>query len=88
MIKLQNHCVFPFGFSKGKTDNFSYQDGDIYIFAANLFNTRDRQKQQFAFTADYGWRESRFPSLARVLLCLVRIVVPQVSWAVRYLDKP
>ena len=26
-------------------------------------------------------------SLARVLLCLVRVGVPQVSWAVRYLDK-
>ena len=37
---------------------------------------------------DHGWRESRLPSLARVLLCLVRVVVTWVSWAVRYLDKP
>ena len=35
-----------------------------------------------------GWRESSLLSLARVLLCLVRVGVPRVSWAVRYLDKP
>ena len=31
--------------------------------------------------------ECRLPSLAKVLLCLVRVGVPQVSWTVRYLDK-
>ena len=25
MIKLQTHCVIPFGFRKGKTENFGYQ---------------------------------------------------------------
>ena len=29
----------------------------------------------------------RLASLTRVLLCLVRVDVPRVSWAVRYLDK-
>ena len=36
----------------------------------------------------YCWRESRLPSLERVLLCLVRVGVIWVSRAVRYLDKP
>ena len=30
---------------------------------------------------------SRLPTLARVLLCLVRVGVPRVSWAIRYLNK-
>ena len=54
----------------------------------NLLNTRGENKTVFTFILDRGWRESRLPSLARVLLCLVRIGVPQVSCAVRYLDKP
>ena len=33
-------------------------------------------------------RESSLPSVAGVLLCLVRVGVIRVSWAVRYLDKP
>ena len=37
---------------------------------------------------DRGWRESRLPSLTRVLLYSVIVGVSQVSWAVRYLDKP
>ena len=32
-------------------------------------------------------RVDLIPSLARVLICLVRVSVPGVSWAVRYLDK-
>ena len=41
----------------------------------------------FCLVVDSGWRSSRLPSLARVILCLVRVVVPRLSWAVRYLDK-
>ena len=53
----------------------------------NLLNTRHR-RTLFTFIVDGGWRESRLPSLAGVLLCLVRVGVLRVSWAVRYLDKP
>ena len=42
----------------------------------------------FTFIVDSVLRESRLTSLPIILLCLVRVVVPRVSWAVRYLDKP
>ena len=71
-----------------ETENLSYQFRAISMFLINLLNTRDRKKTILTFILDRGWRESRLPSLARVLLCLVRIGVPQVSCAVRYLDKP
>ena len=37
------HCVIPFGFRKGKTENLSYQFRAIYSFMINLLNTRDRK---------------------------------------------
>ena len=37
---------------------------------------------------DCDWRESRLPWLDRVLICLVYVVLMQVSWAVRCLGKP
>ena len=46
------------------------------------------QKALFIFIMDSGWRESSLTSLARVMLCLVRVGVIRVSLAVRYLDKP
>ena len=53
------------------------------LMAINKEVSGDR-KNLFTFNVDRGWR---FPSLARVLLCMVRVGVPRVSWAVRYLDK-
>ena len=44
--------------------------------------------KKFTIFVDHCLRESWLPSLARVSLCLVRVGVPWVSWAVRYLDKP
>ena len=87
IIKLQNHFVIPFGFWKGKTDNLSYQFIAISNFFVTFLNTRERKKNQFTFIVDRGWRQSRLSSLARVLLCLVIVGVPQVFWAVMYLDK-
>ena len=88
MIKLQNHYDIQFGFRKAKTESFSHQIRAISYFLINLLNTRDIQGNPFTFIVDRGWRESRLPNLAKVLLCLVRVGVPQVCWAVRYLDKP
>ena len=85
MIKLLNNCVIPFGFRKGKTENFSYQLRPISIFLVSLLNARDRKN---TFIVDCAWRESRLPSLTIVLLCLVLVGLSQLSWAVRYLDKP
>ena len=43
----------------------------------NLLSARDRRKKTlFTFIVDRGWRKSRLPSLARVLLCLFRVGVP------------
>ena len=62
---------------------------ELFLFFFNQFTQyKGQNKTVFTFILDRGWRESRLPSLARVLLCLVRIGVPQVSCAVRYLDKP
>ena len=90
MIKLKNHCVISFGFRKGKTEHFSFQFRAIssFFFFYQFTQYKGQNKTVFTFILDRGWRESRLPSLARVLLCLVRIGVPQVSCAVRYLDKP
>ena len=89
MTKLQNHCVVPFGFKKGKTEHFSYHLRATFSFLINLLNTGDRKKKKIYFFVDLGWRESRLPSLARVFfLCLVRGGVPLVSWEVGYLNKP
>ena len=88
MVKLQKYYVIPFGFTKGNTEYLSYQLRVISSFLINLLNTWARKKKHFTFIVDCGWRASRLPSLARVLLCLVRVGVPQVSWSVRYLDKP
>ena len=62
---------------------------ELFLVFFNQFTQyKGQNKTVFTFILDRGWRESRLPSLARVLLCLVRIGVPQVSCAVRYLDKP
>ena len=58
--------------------NFSFELMKKVFFLDNHFF------QTFLYL---GWRESRLPSLARVLLCLVRVGVAWVSWAVKYLDK-
>ena len=85
IVKLLSHCVFPFGFRQGKTENFRYQFRAIFTILIILLNTRDRKPNLFLLWTLVGGRV--IPSLARVLLCLVRIGVAQMSWAVRYLDK-
>ena len=60
----------------------------LVFFLYQFTQYKGQNKTILTFILDRGWRESRLPSLARVLLCLVRIGVPQVSCAVRYLDKP
>ena len=75
-MKMLIHCIIQFGFRKGKTSNFSI----------NLLIIKDR-KTLFTFIVDSGLRWSRLLSQVRALLCLVRVAVLQVSWAVRYLDK-
>ena len=46
-----------------------------FCFLINLLNTREETKTLFTFIVDCGWK-SRLPSLARVLLCLVRVGGP------------
>ena len=41
---MLSHCVILFGFSKGKTENFTYQFTAISSFLINLLNTRERKK--------------------------------------------
>ena len=55
------------------------------LLQTNAIYTKGKKLTIFV---DHFLRESRLPSLARVGLCLVRVGVPRVSWAVRYLDKP
>ena len=57
------------------------------LFLIDLPNARDR-KSLILYIVDPSCRETWLPILARVLLCLVRVGVTWVSWAVRYLDKP
>ena len=70
-------------FEKGKQIKFSYQFRAISCF----YSIQGTERTLFIFIVDRGQRQSRLPSLARVLLCLFRVGVPQVSWAVRYFDK-
>ena len=59
---------------------------DISIFWL-IYSIQGTEKKHIYSSVDQGWRKSMLPSLARFLLCLVRVGVPWVSWAVRYLDK-
>ena len=67
--------------------NILVTSSELYlVFLINLLSTRDK-KMLVTLNMDSVLRESRLPSLAKVMFCLVRVGVPQVSWAVRYLDK-
>ena len=81
IIKLQSHCVIPFGFRKGKTNNFS----------SELYLVFFLQKKPIYFYC-VPWFEEEYvtkPGITLEKFCcvLVRVGVPQVAWAVRYLDK-
>ena len=56
-------------------------------FWLNLLYTRDR-KALFTCIVDQDWSDSKLPWLDMFLLCLDGVGLKQVSWAVRYLDKP
>ena len=87
IIKFQNHCVILFGFRKGKTGFLCCRLRAISSFLINLLNTRGKNAL-YIFIVDRGLRDSSLPSLARVMLHLVRVGVTCVSWALRYLEKP
>ena len=87
MIKLQNHCVIPFGFKKENRTIF-VTSLELYLFFFFNYLLLGTEKTLSTFIVDLGWREIRLPSLARVLLCLVRLGVQRVSWVVSYLDMP
>ena len=66
-----------------------YQFKAISIFFLNQFTQyKGHKKKTFTFIVDHGWRQSRLPSLARVLLWL-QLVCHKGLWhlTVRYLDK-
>ena len=61
---------------------------ELYLVFKPIYSILRTEKKVFTFFTHPGWGESRLPSLARVLLCLVGVGVSQVSWESRYLDKP
>ena len=84
---MLSHCVIPFGFRKEKTESLRYQF--LAIFAFDQFTQyKGQKKNPMHFNCGPLLKaESRLPSLAKVLSCLVRVGVPRVPWAVRYSDK-
>ena len=76
MIKLQNQRVIPFGFRKGNTEHLVTSSNLCIVFGSIYSILGTNKKKLSTFIVDCGWRESRLPSLARVLLCLLRVGVP------------
>ena len=66
----------------------SASSSEPYQVYPSIYSILGTEKPLFTCIIDHGRTESRLPSLARVLLCLVRVGVSWMSWAVGYLDKP
>ena len=61
---------------------------ELYLFLIILLNTRDRSKKKTNVPILLTMVEGRVGYQAGEEFCCVRAGVSQVSWAVRYLDKP
>ena len=55
----------------------------LYIVFDQFIQYLGQEKTHCTFIVNRSWRESRIPSLLRVLLFLVQVGVPKVSWVFR-----
>ena len=74
MVKLQKHCVIFSVVEKAKMYNL-VTSSELYLLFQSIYSILGTKKPLFTFDVDKGWRESRFSSLAGVLLILVRVGV-------------